>query len=71
MILFSIYVYLFTGGGISSSILSVTYHSTQLYLFRVYGFQSILKYYKMKIYQIHNKYKYTGGEETVVEKLNY
>ena len=22
----------------------------------------------MKIYQIHNKYKYTGGEETVVEE---
>ncbi|MDC3026474.1 hypothetical protein OA248_04115 [Candidatus Pelagibacter sp.] len=34
MILFSLYVlFIFTGGGISSSILSVTYHSTQLYLF--------------------------------------
>ena len=34
MILFTIYVlFVFTGGGISSSVLSVTYHSTQFYLF--------------------------------------
>tara|TARA_B110000977_G_scaffold39651_1_gene53203 strand:- start:1643 stop:2911 length:1269 start_codon:yes stop_codon:yes gene_type:complete len=34
MILFTIYVlFIFGGGGISSSILSVTYHSTQFYLF--------------------------------------
>ena len=34
MILFSVYVlFIFTGGGISSSILSATYYSTQLYLF--------------------------------------
>ncbi|MDA7477919.1 hypothetical protein N8998_03450, partial [Candidatus Pelagibacter ubique] len=34
MILFTIYVlFIFGGGGISSSILSATYHSTQFYLF--------------------------------------
>ena len=34
MVMFTIYaLFIFTGGGISSSILSVTYHSTQFYLF--------------------------------------